>query len=265
MRQTVYRESGFDGAVALLEMPPQLCEIGTPGALFEDSLQRTLGRAQENLIRGLVSVMDKILLETLSAQSVTEFKTIRAKQWPKYIRAVRALSDTLGNFMSKDARDVVAKEALSALEADLEKQEDRFGDVLTEQGIFTLYTIGRVRSLAKDIAIRPLSRENRAADSSLLSEYSATLYWSGFHLDLMIAAIKFERPIASELRPEMCEGLRAAVNAFTIAKEALLLRSPRIEEAPVAELPWDDEDEELLALSMRDFDANSFNNTYTAG
>jgi hypothetical protein len=69
--------------------------------------------------------------------------------------------------------------------------------------------------------------------------------------------MKFDRPIPEEIREAVCDGLRAAVNAFVIMKEALRLRLPHIEELPlVANLPWDDEDEGLLASSMKDRNAN---------
>ena len=60
-------------------------------------------------------------------------------------------------------------------------------------------------------------------------------------------------PIAEEVKEMICEGLRAAVNAYVIVKDALALRrtEPIVESAPV-DLPWDEEDDELLAASMRD-------------
>jgi hypothetical protein len=248
----------FDGGIGLLDMPPQLCEVGAPGALYEQSstLEDSLARPKERLVRELISVLDNVLLEGLSARSLSEFMETRKSAWPKYIHAVRALSDTLSNLLSKEAREASARMAITSLEENLERQEARFGDVLTDQAIFTASTIGRMRSLGAQITAIALPREMRKADAVLLSEYSSHAYWSSFHLDLMVAAMKFNRPMPEELREAVCEGLRAAVNAYAIMKEALFLRSPCVEEAPPHTFPWDEEDEQLLASSMRDLNAN---------
>lgn len=246
------------GSVGLLDMPPQLCEVGAPGALYEQSstLENSLERSKERLVRDLVSVLDNVLLEGLSARSLKEFTETRQQVWPNYIYAVRALSDTLSNLMSKEVRETSVRLAIASLELSLEQQTARFGEALTEQAIFTVWTIGRMRTLAGQIMAVPLTPEKRRADATLLSEFSPHAYWSSFHLDLMIAAIKFNRPVPEELREAVCEGLRANVNAYVIMKEAFSLRSPRVEEMPGPQFVWDKEDEDLLASSMRDVDAN---------
>ena len=248
----------FDGGVGLLDMPPQLCEVGAPGALYEQSstLENSLERSKERLVRDLVSVLDNVLLEGLSARSLQEFVETRKHVWPKYIHAVRALSDTLSNLISKETRETSIRRAIASLEVDLERQIDRFGEALAVQAIFTFWTIGRMRSLADQIVALGLPPEKKRSDTALLSEFSPHAYWSSFHLDLMIAAIKFNRPMPEEFREAVCEGLRAAVNAYVIMKEAFSLRSPRVEEMPDPQFVWDKEDEDLLASSMRDVDAN---------
>jgi hypothetical protein len=251
------------GTVAVLGMPKGVCapcEIGSLGAFFETAwVPTTTLSTDKNLIRELVGVLDKQLLEALSARTAQEFEDVRQKVWPKYFRALRALQDTISNMLSEHQTEHIYAEAVVRIEADLEKQRvSRFGDTITEQAVFTLWTLGKIRSLAREIcAAGEPPVEKKQADRDLLSDFCGNSWWSQFHLDILIAAMKFDRPIPEEIREAVCDGLRAAVNAFVIMKEALRLRLPHIEELPlVANLPWDDEDEGLLASSMKDRNAN---------
>jgi hypothetical protein len=265
MRENFVNGSQMHDVVALLEMPPQVCEVGAPGAFFEQSaaLEEQLERSEERLVRELVSVLDKQLLEVLSARSLAEFTETREKVFPKYIRAVRALSGTVGNLVSKKVGESAIRGAIVSLDADLRRQEPRFGELLVEQAIFTVWTIGRMRTLAREIgAAGSPPREKRETDMALFSECSANAYWSWFHLDMMVAAMKFGRPLLPDLQETICEGLRATVNAYAIMKEALLLRAPRIEEPPVSDFLWDEEDEQLLASSMRDLNGDLSDNSH---
>ena len=248
---------------AVLEMPKGVsapCEIGTLGAFFEpSSVSSSTLVSDENLISKLIGVLDKQLLEVLSARTAQELDNVCRKVWPKYIRALRALQDTVSNVIPAHEIDRVSKEAIPRLDADFEKQrEARFGDKLTEQAVFTLWTLGKIRSLSKEIQeAGDAPPEKKQADVKLAADFCVNSLWAQFHLDILVAAMKFDRPIPEEIREAVCDGLRAAVNAFVAMKDALRLRSPRTEELPfVVNLPWDEEDEMLLASSMKDLDAD---------
>jgi hypothetical protein len=249
---------------AVLEMPKGVCapcEIGTLGAFFEPSSthESTLISKEVKLIAELVGVLDKQLLAALGARSLPEFSDVRKTVWPKYIRSVRALQDTFSNLIPEGAIERTDEQVITELEADLEKQrgEARFGNALTDQAIFTLWTLGKIRSLAREIcASGEVSPEKKQADEELISEYRVHSLWAQFHLDILVAAMKFALPIAEDVRGAIRDGLRASVNAYAIMKEALRLR-PSAELFPVTDLPWDAEDDRLLASSMRDINAFS--------
>lgn len=247
---------------AVLDMPKGACapfEVGTLGAFFEPSLfdptpeeEANFTRPQERLLKGLVDVLDKQLIAVAGARSNDEFQTARKDVWPKYLRALRALHDTATNVIGEEQLGRMSDSGFPTLTADLQKQASRFGDTLTEQALFTLWTMGKIRSLAKRIDSLAVPAEKVEADRALCQEYGVNSLWSQFHLDILIAAMKFGIPVAEDIRESVMNGLRAAVNAYTIMKEALAIRQPRIEETAAAALPWDDEDERLLASSMRD-------------
>ena len=251
-----------DMQVAVLDMPKQLCapfDVGTLGAFFDQStvIQTCLIDSDERLIRNLVSVLDNQLLEILQTRSVLEFKQAREKMWPKYVRALRALSDTLSNLVPENQVVAEISEAcLATMAGDLQKQRGvRFGDTLADQAVFTLWTMGKIRSLAKKIESAGEPRD-KDADQKLCADYHLNSLWAQFHLDTTVAAMKFRKNIPVDVQGAICDGLRASVNAYAVMKEALLLRISQVS-LPEGPLPWDEEDERLLSSSMRDINAFS--------
>ena len=65
-----------------------------------------------------------------------------------------------------------------------------------------------------------------AADQKLNAEYQVCSLWAQFHLDSVIAAIKFKKVLGKEIQDVLCDGLRMTVNAYAVMKEALALRVP---------------------------------------
>lgn len=249
---------------AVLELPRGLCapeEIGSLGAFFETSpsSDEVLGAKEERLIRGLVSALDTYLLAAISARSVQEFTRERKKVWPKYVRGLRALLDTFNNLVPEQVTEQLSIQAMSELENDIQKKgEAVFGSTLKNQALFTLWTIGKIRLLGREIVSATVPASKRQDDMELAREYHLDSLWAQFHLDSLVAAIKFDRPVSEEIRGLVCDGLRAAVNAYAIMKDAAALRKPSgIESTTPANLPWDEEDERLLASSMRDIDVDT--------
>jgi hypothetical protein len=250
----------FDMQEALLDMTSGICapfEIGALGVLFEPSstVETNLVSSDEVLIRKLISVLDRQLLAALECRSVAEFNDVRSKVWPRYIRALRALSDTLSNLESDEEMEIRSATVIKLATSDLEKQRGaRFKDKLVDQALFTLWTLSKARMLVQQICAAPRPKDKKA-DTSLNSDYHTNALWAQFHMDCVFAAIKFRRSVSEDIQTELCEGLRAVVNAYVILKEALSLRVPRSESTSIANLPWDEEDERLLASSMRDINA----------
>lgn len=242
-------------ATAVLEMPEGVCaptEIGTIGAFYEPSVasEEKLVYSDQQLIRDLVKVLDRQLLDLVDSRTPEEFENVRAKVWPRYLRALGALLDTAANLISDDDVQLITDSLIANLSADLAKQEAKLGPQLVEQSIFTLWMMRKIRALGRDIA-NAGDPPDKAADSTLLKEYIARSLWAQLHLDAIFAAMKFNRPIRQSIWEPMCNGLRSAVNAYAIMKDALYLRQPQVQdETPLEGLPWDEEDQELLDSSM---------------
>jgi len=249
------------GEAAILDIPkgavPPSAGIGTLGAFFKPlpTCDDRIVRADERLILELLSVLERQLIAVLRARSIAEFKAARETVMPRYVRALRALSDTVTNLVPAEVIEKVSEAITGDLAADLEAQREfRLGDQLAEQAVFSLWTIRRIGTLIREISFAGRVREDkRSSDNKLRHEYHVASLWAQFHMDLLFAAIRFDMPIAEEVRETICDGLRAAVNAYVIMKDALALRQsePAADTEPL-DLPWDEEDEELLTASMRD-------------
>lgn len=247
--------------VALLDMPREMCthfEVDSTLGSFvtQTNIQTVLVQSDGELIQKLVSVLDNQLLAVLETRSVLEFAKTRAEMWPKYVRARRALSDTMTNLAPEGKMESIVKQSVATQIADFQKQRGvRFGNVLTDQIVFTVWTMGKINALVQKVngAGEPRDKD---ADLKLNSEYQLCLWWAQFHVDVTVAAIKFKKTVPEDVQGAICDGLRSAVNAYAILKEALSLRTSQVAVYPAAALPWDEEDERLLDSSMRDINAD---------
>lgn len=243
-----------------LDMPRQICptfEFGTLSAFFGESeaIQTDLVHSDEELIRKLVSLLDNQLLAVLETRSVLEFVESRRETFPRYVRARRALSDTMSNLASESELEKISRLCSVTLTEDLRKLRPRLGDKLTDQAVFTLWTLGKVSALAQKVNKAGDPRD-KDADLKLNSEYHSCLLWTQFHLDVLAAAMKFKKAVRDDVQGIICDGLRTAVNLYAILKEAFQLRTAQAEFSPPPALPWDEEDEQLLAASMKDVNAD---------
>ena len=97
---------------ALLDMP-QLgvapFVVGTVGALYEPSIvvETELVRSDERLVRELLTMLDKQLLGVLESRTEAEFSEQRSEVFSKYVRALRALSDTMSNLVAESEMEAL--------------------------------------------------------------------------------------------------------------------------------------------------------------
>jgi hypothetical protein len=252
-----------NAVIALMGIPQPGCApfvVGTLGSAFEASQDTDcfLTRSDERLIGELSAKLDGQILSALDARSASEFSQVRAQVWPKYCRSLRALSDTIRNMAPDHQIDRATKTAMDSYSEDLEKRPVRFGQKLREQALFTLWTLSKIRTLSFSL-VAPPAPELRGKDLELCNEYRLCSLWTQFHMDVVIKSSRFDKAIPDDVQEVVCDGLRMAVNAYAIMKEAYALRHPRTSQPPADGLPWDEEDEQLLASSMRDLNGAADN------
>ncbi len=236
--------------------PFELCSAGT---IFEhsDVADTNLVGSDERLLRELIRIIDSQMIEVLESRSSTEFISSVNRVWMKYVRSARALSDTVSNLLSEDQIAIIANVSGGEFREDLEKQRgERFSGGLVDQAIFTIWAMGKIRSIGKKIHEAGEARD-KDEDLKLNRDFQGYVLCARFHMDCLASAMKFRKSLPVDVQEVIQEGLRTAVNAYAIAWEALDLRLSQAQENLGIELPWDKEDEELLASSMRDMNAIS--------
>jgi len=248
--------------LANLEMPSGVIppfEVGTLGALDAMSGDTcVIRRSDESLIRQLTEALDRQLLGILNCRSVEECEHSRQTVWINYVRARRALADTISRLIPEQVLELVRAATTERIAADLESARNvLFGDAIADQVEFSMWVVDRMQSLGHMISVAG-EPSDKDADRKLSSDFHLYALWGQLHYDCVLAAIKFQRPIPEGIQYSIRDGLRAWVNASAIMEEALALRTQQgAEGCSEAELPWDEEDQELLDSSMKDLDAES--------
>ncbi len=236
---------GLDGLLALVGLPSKRTKGELSGHVLE-------------VFSGVTALIDTLLLRAIDARTAEEFRTKREAIFGDYARAVISLSGLIRMVVPEPVIEKLLTESFCEMEAEFKEQGlVRFGAPAKEQAIFTIFTLRRTSSLiAKIIAAGPVSQALRQQDLEIASEFSAATAWAQFHLDCLVCAIRFDKKIQIDILAAIQDGLRAAANAYGLARRGLVLRAPSPELAP-SKTEWDDEDQELLNSSMRDMETET--------
>lgn len=237
-----------------------LRDVGEQFALLrapsKKSVKRLSGNA-ESTLRGVAEIIHGILDQAVSSKSAAEFCELREDLFPKYARAMRIIADYAHFVVAEGIRTRLAAESFAALSNDFEVHGDAFGAKVKEQALFTIWTFKKLNTVIDEIVANannlPLTEKER--DNKLLAEFQSSVLWSRFHLDCLTHSISNKKPIYPEARDVICQGLRAAVNAYAYAKQAALIRAQATRSQIGESSQLDAEDRQLIAESMRDLDA----------
>jgi hypothetical protein len=210
--------------------------------------------AQE-LFTKIAEVRTNLVLTTIEAQSREHFRKVRDRVFDDVVRTDRALGSLAKVMVPTPTLDRITWQAFAELEADLSQHGMRkFGEMAKEQAIFTVWTLRKInRLLSKIVESGPLLGDLAAKDREISKEFSFYLLWAYFNLECLVASMRFDKPIQIDVLDEICDGLRAAVNAYGLLRQGLDLRFP-LEPEPPENMVWTEEDEELLASSMDDME-----------
>jgi hypothetical protein len=219
---------------------------------------RELSVSSEELFKNIAVVLDRLLLRAIEQRTGAEFKATRGDVFGDYLKTVNALSNLVRVIVPARTIDVLVWESFSELEADLREQGlIRFGTAAKDQAIFTVWTLRKIsRLLSKIAAAGPPSAAMKVADAKLAVEFSFCVAWTQFHLDCLMASIRFDKAINPEVLAEISLELRAVVNAYGLIRQGVELRLPS-DEPTLAPIIWDDEDQALLDSSMADLEAEA--------
>jgi hypothetical protein len=210
----------------------------------------------QDVFKKIAAVRTNLVLMSVNAQSSDEFKNIRERTFADVVRTNEAMGGLAHVMVPAPALERLAWQAFAELEAELAEHGTRkFGESAKEQAIFTVWTLRKInRLLSKILERKQLEGEEAEKDREIAKEFSFFLFWTYFHLECLIAAMRFDRPIQIDVLDVICEGLRAVVNAYGLLRQGLNLRFPPAGEELLVAPIWDEEDDELLASSMEDLE-----------
>lgn len=207
--------------------------------------------------RAIQTILGQILTDVCAKRTSEEFAAARREYFPQYLHVMLALSQLVSAVVPKGVVDRLSYESISEMEADFREQaRASFGKDICDQALFTLFTLRKIRDLSDRLRVHEAPAEKlRAADRKLFEDFVNHIIYSRFHLDCLNMSLHTKRVLYPEVLDSISDGLRALVNAYAYIKQAADLRSPQAEE-PLIHIDFDDEEQELVQLSMRDLKAN---------
>lgn len=214
---------------------------------------RNLSVSSDEILTGITDIRDQILIAAIENRTSAEFVAARKEVFTNYFRIISAFSSLVRAIVPARSLENLVRESLCELEADFRDQGlIKFGTDARDQAMFTVWTLRKISRLISLIhAAGPVPENMRADDEKLAIDFSLHSAWAQFHLDCLLASIRFEKPIHPEVLTDIRDGLRAVVNAYGLIRQGVDLRV-HSEEPALAACAWDEEDEELLDSSMFD-------------
>jgi hypothetical protein len=233
-----------------------LGELPTFVGLPTKNSARVLSEESAELFKAILSVLNDLLLRAIDAQSRDEFVALRGQIFEDTQKTQKAMGNLAMVILPKPTLERLVWESFAEMEADLtEHGSKKYGAIARDQAIFTVWTLRKInRLLSKIVEAAPVSAELQEKDREIAKDFSFYVYWAQFHLECLFAAMRFNKPIAPSILDEICDGLRAAVNAYGLVRQGIALRWPSQDDEGLKPFQWGEEDQELLDSSMADME-----------
>jgi hypothetical protein len=247
MESEDFAQAGLDDTLGLVGLPSQ-----------RRAKSRDMSATTADILNGISEHVDSLVLRAIAAQDSAAFVSVRDEVIGQYFKGVKYLAGIARMLAPEPVVENALNQSFCELEADFRDHAlARFGLLAKEQAMFTVWTLRRTSGLISKIAATgPASPDLRPKDIEIATAYTGAAIWTQFHLDCLVNSIRHDRPIQLEVLPKIIDGLRAAVNAYGLARQGLDLRQPR-PEVFVTPYEWDEEDKELLESSMSDMAAET--------
>jgi hypothetical protein len=248
----------MDSVLEIERNRPQggLGELPTFVGLPTKNSARVLSEEAAELFKAILSVLNDLLLRAIDVQTREEFIALRSQIFDDTRKTQKAMGSLAMVVIPKPTLDRLVWESFSEMEADLtEHGAKKFGVVARDQAIFTVWTLRKInRLLSRIVEGPPISAELKERDKEIAKDFSFYVYWAQFHIECLFAAMRFKKPITPDVLDEICDGLRAVVNAYGLVRQGIALRWPSQDNEEPGTFEWDEEDQELLDSSMADME-----------
>jgi hypothetical protein len=214
-----------------------------------------------DLFKAVRKILSQIITDACSKRTAADFNSARDEYFAKYVQVMKAMSRMVAAVVPSGVITRLSYESMSEIEADLrDKGLTFFGEALSHQALFTIWTLRKIAELRERIIASPeVGKKLKEQDSELVGSFVSHILFARFHMDCLLYSIDTERALSPEVLESVSGGLRAMVNAYAYIRQACGLRQERAEEEVIS-IEFDDEERELTALSMKDIQANAYPN-----
>lgn len=208
--------AGLDSLLALVGFPSKR------------KAARDLSASIDQILNGVSSLLDDMLVRTIAAQTPAEFVKSRGDVFPNYVRAVTSLAAIVHAAVPESVIERVSNESFCEVESEFRDEGlTRFGPEARDQAMFTVWTLRRTsRLIAKIQSTGNPPKEQSETAAKFASDFVFYTTWTQFHLDCLLTAIRFDKTVQLAVLPQIIDGLRAAVNAYGFARQGLDIRVP---------------------------------------
>jgi hypothetical protein len=204
------------------------------------------------------TILDRMLSDVCGKRTAEEFCAARELYLPQYMRVMTALGNLVQTVVPVPVINQLCYESMSEMEADF-RDEGRanFGQDIADQAMFTVWTLRKINDLVDQVSASDGPREGlKDSDAKLKKQFVNYILYTRFHLDCLKMSMRSGRAIYPDVLEQVSEGLRALVNAYSYIRQASDLHFEVSDEEPIS-IDFDDEEQELVALSMKDLVADA--------
>jgi hypothetical protein len=208
---------------------------------------------ENDLFKAIQTILHQLLADVCAKRTAEEFRAVRSEAFPKYVQIMTSLAGFVSAVVPQNVIDRLTYESFSEMESSFRSAgAPAFGQYVKDQAMFTVWTLRKINDLVKDGRLNRLPKTSLIpADRELAQQFFGSILYSRFHVDCLLMSLHTEVALFPEVLELISDGLRPLVNAYAYIRQASDLRSDQSEEELI-HIDFDEEEQELLSLSMRD-------------
>ncbi len=225
----------------------QLAFLAVPAKRSSEQVSTTV----EQIFTGITKLIDSLILDVIRTRTREEFCEKVDVAFPHFAKIMIALSKLITASIDQRVVERLTYESLSELESDFRNEGQIFGEVIRDQAIFAAWTLRKIHELVQQCSVAGISSEAARTDQEFATKYLSNVLYVRFCLSCLRASLETGIALFPEPLDEISDGLRAVVNAYAWVRQGRDLRHP-VSEEEFVEIPWDEEQEELLRSSVEE-------------
>jgi len=226
------------------------------GLPTEKSAKRQLSGSADRVIKTVGSLLNEMIFRVIEKRTAEEFQAAADEAFPTYVQLVLSTGKIVSAVVPPDVIVRLATESFSELESDIREHGlQAFGADIRDRAVFTVWTLRKIADLLQALKSAPkvTTDEQREADRDFAGNFLVHALRARFYVDCLTTSMRTRRPIYPDALTVVANGLRSTVDAYAWVRQAVDLRTPSVE-TDVAEMPWDEDDQELVNESMTDLE-----------